>query len=117
MTKLNTFPLAVTLLSQSASLAQTPRIALIDSFVEAKQKYQHFNGNVLIAEKGRVIYEKSVGFADMKTRRPLSGKSVFNIASISKQFTAAAVMLCAERGLLRLDDRLRNTSPKSRTKA
>lgn len=113
MTKLITFLFVGTLLSHSAALAQvpTPKAALIDSFVEAKQTYHHFNGNVLVAEKGRVIYARSVGFADMKTRRPLSGKSVFNIASISKQFTAAAVMLCAERGLLRLDDRLSKYLP------
>lgn len=111
MIKLIICLLTVALLSQPTALAQSSKVALIDSFVEAKQKYHRFNGNVLIAEKGRVIYEKSVGFADLKTRRPLSSRSVFNIASISKQFTAAAVMLCAERGLLRLDDGLSKYLP------
>lgn len=93
------------------AFSQKSRIALIDAFVAAKRKHHNFNGNVLIAEKGRIIYNKSAGFADFKTRQPLSDRSVFNLASISKQFTAAAVLLCRDRGLLSLDDSLSKYFP------
>lgn len=84
---------------------------LIERFVTAKRKYHNFNGNVLIAEKGRIVYKKSFGLADFKNKKPLTDESVFNIASISKQFTAAAVMLSVERGLLSLDDSLAKYFP------
>jgi CubicO group peptidase (beta-lactamase class C family) len=102
---------AATLLTQAAAFAQKSKIALINDFVEAKGKHHNFNGNVLVAEKGRIIYRKSVGYSDLKTRQPLSERSVFNLASISKQFTAAAVMLCVERGLLSLDEGLSKYFP------
>lgn len=105
------FLAAAFLLSQTAALAQKSKIALVNDFVTAKQKYHNFNGNILVAEKGRIIYRRSVGYSDLKTRQPLNERSVFNLASISKQFTAAAVMLCVERGLLSLDDGLSKYFP------
>lgn len=92
-------------------IAQHTRIARIDAFVNARHKYQNFNGNVLVAENGRVVYQRSIGFADLRSRRVLTSESVFNLASISKQFTAAAIMLCRERGLLSLDDPLSKYLP------
>jgi CubicO group peptidase (beta-lactamase class C family) len=103
--------IAFILLLPAASFAQKPNLALLDDFVKAKQKYQHFNGNVLVAERGRILYKKSVGYSDFKTRRPLNDDSVFEAASITKQFTAAAIMLCKERGLLSLDDSLSKYFP------
>ncbi|HEX8736398.1 MAG TPA: serine hydrolase domain-containing protein [Pyrinomonadaceae bacterium] len=103
--------LAAVLLLQTNAPAQKAKIALIDNFAAAKHKFHKFNGSVLVAEKGRIIYKKSFGYADFKNKKPLTGASVFNIASISKQFTAAAVMLSVERGLLRLDDSLSKYFP------
>jgi CubicO group peptidase (beta-lactamase class C family) len=102
---------AVLLLSQSPAFTQKAKTALINDFVAAKAKYHKFNGNVLVAEKGKVIYKKSFGFADFKNKKPLNDESVFNIASVSKQFTAAAVMLLVERGLLNLEDPLAKYFP------
>ena len=96
---------------QTAALAQKTKIALINDFAAAKHKYHNFNGNILVAEKGKIIFKKSFGYADFKHKKPLTGDSVFNIASISKQFTAAAVMLAVERGLLSLDDPLAKYFP------
>lgn len=94
-----------------AASAQKSKIALIDDFVKAKHKYHNFNGNVLVAEKGRIIYKKSFGYADFTNKKRLNDDSVFNLASVSKQFTAAAVMLSVERGWLNLDDRLAKYFP------
>jgi CubicO group peptidase (beta-lactamase class C family) len=105
------FLAAAFLLPPTATFAQKSRITLINDFVAAKRKYHNFNGNILVAEKGRIIYQKSVGYSDLKTRQRLNDRSVFNLASISKQFTAAAVMLCVERGLLSLDDGLSKYFP------
>lgn len=88
------------------TFAQRPDVKLIADFVAAKQKYHNFNGNVLVAEKGKIIFKKSAGYSDIEAKIPLTDKSAFEIASISKQFTAAAVLLCVERDLLKLDDPL-----------
>ncbi|WP_350287423.1 serine hydrolase [uncultured Croceitalea sp.] len=70
-----------------------------------------FNGTVLISEEDAVIYEKSFGNADYKTQVPLSEKSIFNIASVSKTFTVVAIMILEEKGLLRLDDDIKKYFP------
>lgn len=97
--------------AQASVFAQKSRIASINNFAAAKHKFHNFNGNILVAEKGKIIYQKSFGYADVKKKIPLSENSVFNIASISKQFTAAVVMLAVERGLLNLDDPLAKYFP------
>jgi CubicO group peptidase (beta-lactamase class C family) len=97
-------------LPQTAAFAQKSKIPLINDFVTAKHKYHNFNGNVLVAEKGRAIYQKSLGYADFKNKIPFAKDSIFNIASISKQFTAA-IMLAVERGLLSLDESLAKYFP------
>jgi CubicO group peptidase (beta-lactamase class C family) len=106
-----TFLIALVLLFQATAFGQNPKLKLINDFVIAKQKYHHFNGNVLVAEKGRVIYQKSAGYADSKTKQLLTDGSVFELASLTKQFTAAAVMLCKEKGWLSLDDSLSKYIP------
>lgn len=69
------------------------------------------NGNVLVAENGKVIYRRSFGFADFKTGRPNSESSRFNIASVSKTFTSVAILQLKEKGVLRLDDPVKKYLP------
>lgn len=65
-----------------------------------------FGGNVLVVRNGATIYEKSFGPADRSRQIPNSSESRFSIASVSKPFTAVAVLKLVERGKLRLEDRL-----------
>ena len=60
----------------------------LDNFFEKKFKATTFNGTVLFAERGRIIFEKSYGFADWKKKDSLTIESTFNLASASKPFTA-----------------------------
>jgi hypothetical protein len=66
--------------SAGGSIISSPaaKLARINDFVIAKHKYHDLSGNVLVAEKGRVIYTKSIGFADVKRAQPLTNASVFN---------------------------------------
>lgn len=98
-------------LKKPAPQTSKSTIALIDAFAKAKGRFHNLNGNVLVAEKGKIVYQKSFGYADFKQKTPLTAESVFNIASVSKQFTAAAVMIAVERGLLSLDDPLAKYFP------
>lgn len=64
------------------------------------------NGNVLVAENGRIIYEQSFGYADIAARVPNTPDSAFQTASVAKVFTATAVLQLHEKGKLKLDDPL-----------
>lgn len=76
----------------------------IDEFVNYNYSNKVFNGSVLIIKNNKVIYRKSLGFENHKTKDPLSDSSKFNIASVSKPFTALAIMQLKEKGLLDYDD-------------
>ena len=47
-----------------------------------------FNGNVLVAKKGKIIYQKSFGFTDETKKTPLTKNSILNFGSIAKEFNA-----------------------------
>lgn len=64
------------------------------------------NGNVLVAKKGEVIYQKCFGFADKETGLSLCDSSMFQLASVSKVFTATAALILYERGKLSLDEKV-----------
>ncbi len=63
-----------------------------------------FNGNVLIARYGIILYNRSFGYGDFENKAPLNDSTIFQVASIGKTFAAAAVLLLQQRGLLELDD-------------
>jgi CubicO group peptidase (beta-lactamase class C family) len=64
-----------------------------------------------VIRDGGFLYRKSYGEASLELRVPLSPESVFYVGSISKQFTAASVVLAAEQGSLSLDDDVRKYIP------
>ena len=69
------------------------------------------SGGLLIAEDGLVVFEEVYGFADRATGRRVSLDTVFDVASLGKQFTAAAVLGLQEEGRLRVEDRLGDHLP------
>jgi CubicO group peptidase (beta-lactamase class C family) len=72
---------------------------------------EKFNGNILIAEKGKVIYKKSFGFSNETTKEKLNENSIFELASVSKQFTAMAIVILKEKGQLKYDDKISKYIP------
>lgn len=67
-------------------------------------RYSSFNGNVMVVKDHKVVYERAHGFANYLTREPLTKASVFELASVSKQFTAVAILQLCERQLISIDD-------------
>ncbi len=63
-----------------------------------------FNGSVLLAREGEVLVSRSFGFADFRNHTPLAPEMPFQLASISKTFTAAAVLMLQKAGRLHIDD-------------
>ncbi len=76
----------------------------IDRFVQPYVASNNFTGVILVRRGGRVQLEKGYGMANYELGVPNSGWSRFHIASVTKAFTAAAVLLLEERGKLSLDD-------------
>lgn len=65
-----------------------------------------FSGAVLVAQNGDILFEQGYGLADVADQLPNTPETVFDSGSLSKQFTAAAILHLAEKGLLQLDDTL-----------
>lgn len=80
------------------------KAAKLDSLFTKKYEDKSFNGNILIAEKGKVIFQKSFGVADIETKRLLNNTTIFELASVSKQFTAMGIVLLEKEGKLKYDD-------------
>ena len=76
----------------------------LDSALQKLYAENKIHGNILVAEKGEVIYSKSFGVANRTTGEPLNENSIFELASVSKQFTAMGIMLLQQKGKLKIDD-------------
>jgi CubicO group peptidase (beta-lactamase class C family) len=85
--------------------------AALDSLFAQIQKRKSFNGNVLIAQRGKVLLRESIGMADFASGDTLKMHSAFQLASVSKHFTAAAILILYEQGNLQLDDTLQTYLP------
>lgn len=73
----------------------------LDSLFTAQK---NFSGVVLIAENSKPVYYKAFGFREFETQIPLQRTDIFELASVSKQFTAMIIMMLKEKGLLNYDD-------------
>src|SRR5688500_4967655 len=75
-----------------------------DQLLTAYSSQQKFSGNVLIAQEGKVIFEKSYGFADLKTRKPNTSNTQFRVGSLTKMFTSSAILQLVKEKKLSLTD-------------
>ncbi|MBP5984330.1 MAG: beta-lactamase family protein [Fluviicola sp.] len=101
---------SVILLSNIAK-GQKTQTELLDSLFTALYNQNSFNGNVLIAEKGNVIFQKSYGLADEESKQYLNLQTKFELASVSKQFTAMGIVLLEKMGKLTYDDNISKFIP------
>lgn len=100
--------LALLLFLPALSFAQK---SPFDQYLGAEHKVANFNGSVLVAKHGAVIYQKALGYRDPDYKQLLNPQSVFELASISKQFTATGILQLKEAGKLKLSDTLRQYFP------
>ncbi|MGN5954090.1 serine hydrolase domain-containing protein [Sphingobacterium lactis] len=68
------------------------------------EKHEAVGLTVLVVKNGKPIYEKAIGYKDLENKTALSTKDLFRIASISKSFSATAIMQLVEQGKISLDD-------------
>ncbi len=102
----STLPLS----AQQAALTEALE-ARIDAYVAPYLRSNNFSGAILIARGGRVLLRKGYGMANQELGVANSPETKFHVASISKSFTAAAILLLEQRGMLSVSDPLRKFIP------
>lgn len=91
-------------LAQGAQSSPSRQRQLLDSMISTWERHGSFNGTLLIARKGEIVYQRSAGFADVEKGVPNSDRSPFNLASVSKPVTAVAVLQLVGKQQLGLKD-------------
>jgi CubicO group peptidase (beta-lactamase class C family) len=76
----------------------------LDSLLKRIHKRHDFHGAILVAKNKKIVYRNQIGYADFRKKIPLKAASTFQLASVSKQFTAAAIMLLVERHKIKITD-------------
>lgn len=83
----------------------------LDSLLEKAHNLGVFNGNLLVSERGKIIYKKTVGWADASGKIKLIEDHRLHIGSIAKEFNAVAIMMLKEQGKLSLGDKVSKFLP------
>lgn len=84
---------------------------VIDSYFKSYNHPDTPGASVLVMQEGRVLYKKGYGVRELKSFSPVTESTNFRLASVSKQFTATAILLLVEKGLLSFETRLSEVIP------
>lgn len=103
LTLLTTFICSTFLFAQSTK-NDKQIIQAIDNYLKKKIKITEPGISILAAKNGRIFYERGLGLANLELQVPLTPTTVFRIGSITKQFTAIAILQLVEQGKLSLTD-------------
>lgn len=90
---------------------EEPVKSRLDRLLDAYTESDGLSYSMLVARDGEVLYERSCGVADPESGEPLTSRSSFNLASVTKPFTALCILQLVERDLLELDADIRNWLP------
>lgn len=102
------FLLAACLHGSACKAQDTARMdQIVQSYVTAKQ----FMGTVLVAQGDKMLLDKGYGYANLEWQIPDAPEAKFRLGSITKQFTAASILLLEERGKLNTDDPVKKYMP------
>lgn len=83
----------------------------IDSLIGAYAKLNKFNGNIVVIKSGETVFNGSYGFRDVEKGIKCNGNEIFQLASLSKTFTAVLTMKLIEEGKLSLNTRISDFFP------
>ena len=106
-------PLLISLFLYTLTPAQAQTLEQQFDALLAQQFPDNEPGAVaLVAREGKIIYQKAVGMADLQLNVPMNVNMVFRIGSITKQFTAVAILMLMEQGKLNLNDPITKFIPR-----
>lgn len=83
----------------------------IDSIVKLYEDKDIPGFAVVVSKNGKTLYSRNAGYANLEKKEKITDKTVFTLASTSKQFTAACIVLLQQQGKLSLDDNLKKYIP------
>lgn len=92
--------------SFQSTVCKNDTCARIDAYLTQLAGEKHFSGGLLIVKDGEKIFSKGYGWADQERKIPFTPRTLASIGSITKAFTAAAIMKLVEQGKLVLQDSL-----------
>lgn len=110
VTLVNVFFLVTVLCLHYTVMAQSP-VPEMEKLMTMYAEQKWFSGSVLVVQKGKVLLSKGYGMANYELDVPNTPKTKFRLGSVSKQFTAAAILQLQERGLLNVHDALSKFIP------
>ncbi|MFJ7913970.1 MULTISPECIES: serine hydrolase domain-containing protein [unclassified Lysinibacillus] len=95
-----------------ANADSTEKIQKIDQFVKEQKAISKIPGiSVVIVEKGKTVYEKGFGYADVQSKTPVTSNTLFELGSTSKAFTGLAILQLEREGLLKRSDDVQKYIP------
>jgi len=103
--------LFVCVLAQSPAFAADPSTKQLDAIFAALKSNNAPGAAVLVVRNGRAVFRRGYGVADLRTLHKIDAHTNFRLASFTKQFTAASIMLLARDGKLHYDDHLNDFFP------
>src|SRR5262245_58502828 len=103
--------IAVGLLLAGTGLAQSVDPARMDQIAQSYVSNKQFMGSVLVARGNQVLLSKGYGSANLEWEIPNTPSTKFRLGSVTKQFTAASILLLEERGKLKVDDPVKKYMP------
>ncbi len=93
----------------SLAVAEAPAQRVIDEYVNSEMESQRIPGlSLAVVRAGKLVQTKGYGKASLELDAPATTSTLYGLGSISKQFTATAIMLLVEEGKIGLDHRLTN---------
>ncbi len=110
MKNLTSLIITILILAQSLMFAQNKQ-EQIDDLLSRYFEYGLFNGTALVAKKGKIIFEKGYGLANIEWNIPNKPDVKFRIGSITKQFTATLIMQLVEEGKIKLEGKITDYLP------
>ena len=99
------------LLGAHAQVLAQDKAAKIDELMKVYNSYGQFNGAVLVAENGKVIFKKGYGMANMEWNIPVEPDTKFRLGSITKQFTSMLILQLVQEGKIKLEGKLTDYLP------
>jgi len=105
------FLILIPLFISSSSYAAENKVVRMNEVVQSYVTDKLFMGSVLVMQNGQVLLNKQYGDANLEWKIPNSPTTKFRIGSVTKQFTAASILLLEERGKLKINDPIKKYIP------
>ena len=112
MNKISCLILLLAILSQQLAFSQEKELAAkFEQYVRPYVETNNFSGRIVVSRKGKILFNKAYGLASLEFGASNDLNTVFHIASLSKSFTAAAILILEQKGLVATDDLLSKYVP------